>query len=277
MLEENQSANPVRARNIKPAVFKNEILGCADPALTILFAGLWCVADREGRLQDRPLRIKAEVFPYREIDIEASLNWLHEHKFIVRYTTKAGAVIQVSEFKKHQRPHMNEPKSELLDINQRVKVSKTSTNGSKRLLPKEAALRSDCLMLNADLLIPDLLIPEREMRERASAPVEDISLVRVSIDKLKAIYPKGGRQDWISAEKYARQLVIEQHATWAQIEQGVERYAQYCVATATYTMNPAKFFRDVDRPWAQDWHVQVKAPRKTKYEQLMERRRNGSN
>src|SRR5262244_3073085 len=54
----------IRARNIKPGIFKNELLGAADPLLTLLFEGLWCMADREGRLEDRPLRIKAEIFPY---------------------------------------------------------------------------------------------------------------------------------------------------------------------------------------------------------------------
>ena len=50
-----------RSRNIKPSLFKNEVLGVADPLYTILFEGLWVLADREGRLEDRPLRIKAEA------------------------------------------------------------------------------------------------------------------------------------------------------------------------------------------------------------------------
>ena len=50
-----------RARNIKPGFFDNETLGEL-PALTrLLFIGLWCLADREGRLQDRPKRIKKEL------------------------------------------------------------------------------------------------------------------------------------------------------------------------------------------------------------------------
>lgn len=50
-----------RSRNIKPGLFKNEVLGVADPIYTILFQGLWVLADREGRLEDRPMRIKAET------------------------------------------------------------------------------------------------------------------------------------------------------------------------------------------------------------------------
>ena len=56
-----------RARNIKPSFFMNEDLGQADPLVSLLFISLWCLADREGRLEDRPLKIKAQTFPYREI------------------------------------------------------------------------------------------------------------------------------------------------------------------------------------------------------------------
>lgn len=103
-----------RARNIKPALFKNELLGVADPLLTLLFESLWCLADREGRLEDRPLRIKAETFPYRDgIDMNAFLSQLQEMGFILRYTAGGMALIQIINFKKHQTPHNTEKPSEL--------------------------------------------------------------------------------------------------------------------------------------------------------------------
>jgi hypothetical protein len=79
----------MRSRNIKPGLFRNEILGAAEPLLTLLFQGLWCIADREGRLEDRPQRIKAEVFPYRDVpDIDGYLTQLEEMGFIRRYKVK---------------------------------------------------------------------------------------------------------------------------------------------------------------------------------------------
>jgi hypothetical protein len=154
-----QKDAPLRARNLKPALFKNELLGSSDPLYTILFEGLWCMADREGRLQDRPVRIKAEIFPYRpEVDIEVLLGWLIDAKFIERYTTKFGSVISVIEFLRHQRPHKHEPQSELPAKNQRVKVRKNtyirqplagqSTDNAGRR-------RSDSGSLIASSLIPD--------------------------------------------------------------------------------------------------------------------------
>ena len=51
-----------RARNIKPGFFKNEILGVADPLYSLLFEGLWVLADRAGRLEDRPFASRARSF-----------------------------------------------------------------------------------------------------------------------------------------------------------------------------------------------------------------------
>ena len=44
----------MRARNIKPGFFKNDALAELDFAGRLLFIGLWGIADRAGRLEDRP-------------------------------------------------------------------------------------------------------------------------------------------------------------------------------------------------------------------------------
>lgn len=103
-----------RSRSLKPSLFKNEILGEADPLLTIVFVGLWCLADREGRLEDRPKRIKAEILPYRETPcFNRYLTDLERLGFIARYKVGDQALIQVINFVKHQSPHKTEKPSEL--------------------------------------------------------------------------------------------------------------------------------------------------------------------
>jgi hypothetical protein len=71
------------------------------------------MADREGRLEDRPARIKAEVLPYDSCDVESLLNSLAagQDPFIVRYESEGRRYIQVSNFHKHQSPHLKEAKS----------------------------------------------------------------------------------------------------------------------------------------------------------------------
>ena len=101
----------MRARNIKPGLFKNEILGQEDPILTLLFVGLWCLADRDGILEDRPQRIKGELFPYREgLNLNGYLDDLQRLGFICRYEVGPGKCILVLNFKKHQSPHHTEKK-----------------------------------------------------------------------------------------------------------------------------------------------------------------------
>lgn len=107
-----------RARNLKPGFFKNEALAEQPFAARILFQGLWILADREGRLEDRPKRIKAEILPYDDENIEELLTNLarvldadKSPAFIVRYEVNKRRYIQVVNFKKHQWPHSREPAS----------------------------------------------------------------------------------------------------------------------------------------------------------------------
>jgi hypothetical protein len=103
----------MRARTLKPGFFKNENLCECTPLCRILFAGLWCLADRDGRLEDRPKRIKAEALPYDDIDVDALLDMLQSGGFIIRYSVDGLRCIQIVSFSKHQHLHRNEPQSML--------------------------------------------------------------------------------------------------------------------------------------------------------------------
>jgi len=100
-----------RARNIKPGFFKNEDLAECQPLARLLFAGLWCLADRAGRLEDRPKRIRAEILPYDDGSVDDMLNELHQAGFILRYQAAGQRYIQVLNFGKHQNPHHREQES----------------------------------------------------------------------------------------------------------------------------------------------------------------------
>ena len=60
----------MRARNVKPGFFVDSDLSEVDFASRLLFIGLWCYADREGRFEWKPKQIKASIFPYDKVDIE---------------------------------------------------------------------------------------------------------------------------------------------------------------------------------------------------------------
>lgn len=97
-----------RVRYIKPGFFTNDKLSECDPLGRLLFAGLWCIADREGRLRDRPKKIKAELLPYDNCDIDNLLVQLHENNFITRYSIDRINYIQIENFNVHQNPHIKE-------------------------------------------------------------------------------------------------------------------------------------------------------------------------
>ena len=158
-----------RSRNIKPALFRNEVLGVADPLLTILFESLWCIADRDGRLEDRPMRIKADTFPYREIrDMDGMLQTLAGMGFIVRFKVGELALIQIVNFSKHQNPHKNEKPSELPTLAER-----TDKIGTKP--DKIGTTWADSFNLIPDSLNTDSL------QETSAEPSDDDSALSVVV------------------------------------------------------------------------------------------------
>jgi hypothetical protein len=100
-----------RARLLKPGFFTNEALGELSPLHRICYEGLWTIADREGRLEDRPKRIKLQVLPFDDVDIDQILTDLAQHNFIRRYVANGDYYIAIPTFLKHQNPHVNESKS----------------------------------------------------------------------------------------------------------------------------------------------------------------------
>lgn len=97
-----------RTRNIKPAFFKNDALAEIHPLGRLLFIGLWTIVDFKGCIEYRPKRIKAEVLPYDDCDIEEFVNNLDKSGFISIYSVKGHRYIKINNFERHQNPHKNE-------------------------------------------------------------------------------------------------------------------------------------------------------------------------
>lgn len=157
-----------RARNIKPGFFKNYDLADLGPLAQLLFAGLWCLADKEGRLEDKPRLIKAEVFPYYEIDVNGELTKLERLGFVKRYQANGVDVIFISEFKKHQSPHHTERASEL--------PAETVQNVAEPLPVRTPESHGEVTVKSPvedggnppDSPIPDSLIPEENLEPNGS-------------------------------------------------------------------------------------------------------------
>lgn len=143
----------MRARSIKPGICDNEVLGTADPFYSLLFERLWMIADRKGRLEDRPLRIKAQAFPYRDgLDVEPMLAWLANEGFIARYEIEGKRYIQVLTFWKHQSPHKNEQESVIppMPAPSTTKEVPKHNHGSAMDALTPSSLTPDCGLLTPD-------------------------------------------------------------------------------------------------------------------------------
>lgn len=99
----------MRSRLIKPSFYSNEDLAKCEPLARLLFTGLWCLADKEGRLEDRPERIRALVMPFDPVDVDALLASLHNRGFIIRYESADKKYIQIESWARQGSPHPSEP------------------------------------------------------------------------------------------------------------------------------------------------------------------------
>lgn len=143
----------MRARNIKPGFFKNEDLVEIDPMGRLLFIGLWMMADREGRLEDRPRRIKMEVFPGDNCDVDALLDELQKWGFINRYEVDGSRYIQVLNFQKHQNPNPKEAAS-------RIPAPQNTLENNPDCIQNISRLDPDCIQNISDTAEYPLLNPE---------------------------------------------------------------------------------------------------------------------
>lgn len=248
-----------RARNIKPGFFTNDLLAEAQPLARILFAGLWCFADREGRLHDRPKKIRAEILPYDQCDADELLKSLESLGFIVRYEVNGVRFIQVLNFDKHQNPHVKEQASEI-PAPCKPGVSPVQVQCKPGESPEVAGLIPSSL-------IPDPLIPQTD-----SLNPHPVATVPEEFEVTWAAYPKRpGASKADSLKAWRRR--IKNGVDPQTILSGVMRYAEFCrvsIDDPQYIKQPATFFGTGEH-YLSDWTPQPRAsPRQTIHDQRAE-------
>lgn len=144
-----------RARNLKPGFFRDAVLVEMPFETRLLFAGLWTLADRRGKLEDKPKQIKMEIFPADSVDVDSMMNVLHQAGRIIRYVIDGKAYCKISNFSRHQNPHRDERESEIPEPLEH-------TASTVQTLCNDTANRADSLNLTPDCLnlISDSPIPE---------------------------------------------------------------------------------------------------------------------
>lgn len=258
-----------RARNIKPGFFTNEDLVELDFATRLLFAGLWTVADREGRLQDRPKKIKIDVFPADNLDIDAMLQALHDAKFIQRYEVNGQKFIQISSWDKHQNPHHTEKASDIPGPNGEITVKAPLKTGD--------AQKQDGGNL-ADSLIPDSLIPDSEKSagKPATRPVPEKQKTRTVtlaayLDTCKALGAKAIPDDH-HIRRYCADAGITDEMTaiaWLRFR---EEHTTGARKAKRYVDWPETFANCVKSSWYGLWVCNAEGPANWTSKGLQEKR-----
>lgn len=167
-----------RSRNIKPALFDNDLLADNEPIGRLLFIGLWTIADYKGELEWRERRIKKQLLAYDNCDIKKLMINLVKTGFIKFYSDGENIFVHIVNFTKHQHPHPNEMKkgstipafaeeaAQLVDLKEltinhdlsRQESDDSITNPSDSLIPYPDSL---------------ILIPDTQTKE-TSAKASDI-------------------------------------------------------------------------------------------------------
>jgi hypothetical protein len=147
------SGGIVRARNIKPGFFENEELAELSFECRLLYIGLWCYADREGRFEWRPKRIKALIFPYDlKINIEKMLNVMTCKGHVMTYNCNGKKYGFIPTFKNHNNPHPHEAKSKCPDPKEFIK----QIDNNNVIKCNDMSMECNADIRNEDIMNPDI-------------------------------------------------------------------------------------------------------------------------
>ena len=119
-----------RIRTIKPDFFLDTELANLPLQARVVFIGLWCQADRDGRLEDNPKKLKAQIFPYDKVDMDKILKMLTSKPFIYRYSIDSKRYIQIAKWTVHQRCHHSEQPSTIPPYNGDITVTTPLEDGN---------------------------------------------------------------------------------------------------------------------------------------------------
>jgi hypothetical protein len=99
-----------RIRTIKPSFFVSDDICALSPLARLLYIGLWCEADREGRLVWSPRVFKRRYLPDDVCDIHKLCEELVGNELVVPY---GEGFAHIPSFLKHQRVNLRETASHL--------------------------------------------------------------------------------------------------------------------------------------------------------------------
>ncbi|MPZ14312.1 MAG: hypothetical protein GEU73_07785 [Chloroflexi bacterium] len=94
----------MKIRSVRPEFFSDPRLVNITPRGRLLYIGLWCYVDDEGRGEWLPKLIEGSVFPLEQVDINTLLGELVDAARIVPYEVDDRMYFWLPSFERHQKP-----------------------------------------------------------------------------------------------------------------------------------------------------------------------------
>jgi hypothetical protein len=238
-----------RIRNIKPTFFKDDDLAEFDFYIRYAYAGLWVYADKAGRLEDNKRLLKAEIFPYDDIDMEEILTLLAMEKkskhlpFILRYKYGRRGFIQIVNWN-HQRPHSTEKESLLPPPTEEV-LNKYN------LKIELYIINSDIEYINNKYGIDIKHNSIGSLSKANSYITVSPQLLQARLEEFWSIYPKrngrkAGKQECI--DFISKNFKTEEELS--QLIAATKNYANCKQAKENYAKDPIRFLK---KDYWKDW------------------------
>lgn len=151
----------IRLLNPKP-LHDNTVMSMSWEAI-VTWAYIPCFADKNGRMRDEPVDIRASMMPFKNFDMDKVLDELANKNHIIRYTVNNKNYLQIRNFLLYQRPYPKEPDGDLPpppESNQQQLLSGPDSEESSRSLQEATSiLVSDPISISrlkgVEKLIPD--------------------------------------------------------------------------------------------------------------------------
>lgn len=109
-------------RILKSEFFTDYDVAQMPPLHRLFFQALWCQADRNGTLEDKPHQLKVRCMPYDTLDPVAVIDDLVARGFVVRFKVGDRQLLAIRTWSKNQSVNKNEKHSDLPDVSKATEV-----------------------------------------------------------------------------------------------------------------------------------------------------------
>jgi hypothetical protein len=122
---------------INPEFWSDERIGECSTSARLMFIGTWNFADDYGNLDRSPRQLKAQIFPYDNIDCEQLVQELLKQELLSEYEVNGKKYLHINGFEKHQIIDRKSKARCPMPSTQRVLVEDAASTRPKRELKEK--------------------------------------------------------------------------------------------------------------------------------------------